>query len=55
MSCQLEPLEQIGGRREGVLRAHRMSAGFTPRDSVRYSIVAAEWPEVKARLAGLLR
>lgn len=48
-------IERIGGRREGVLRAHRMAADFTPRDSVRYSIVAAEWPEVKERLAGLLR
>lgn len=48
-------IERIGGRREGVLRAHRMAADFTARDSVRYSIVAAEWPEVKARLADLLR
>lgn len=48
-------IERIGGRREGVLRAHRMAADFTPRDSVRYSIVTAEWPEVKARLRGLLR
>jgi len=43
-------LERIGGQFEGVLRAHRMAADFIPRDSVRYSIVAAEWPAVKARL-----
>jgi N-acetyltransferase len=43
-------LERIGGKFEGVLRAHRMAADFTPRDSVRFSILAAEWPDVKRRL-----
>ena len=43
-------LERIGGQCEGILRAHRMAADFIPRDSVRYSIVAAEWPAVKQRL-----
>jgi N-acetyltransferase len=44
-------LERIGGQMEGVVRAHRMAADFTPRDSVRYSILASEWPAVKPRLA----
>lgn len=35
-------LERIDGKCEGILRAHRMAADFIPRDSVRYSIVAAE-------------
>lgn len=43
-------LERIGGRFEGILRAHRLAADFTPRDSVRYSILAGEWREVKRRL-----
>lgn len=43
-------LERLGASSEGVLRAHRLAADFTPRDSMRYSIVAAEWPEVRARL-----
>jgi RimJ/RimL family protein N-acetyltransferase len=47
-------LERIGGQCEGILRAHRMAADFIPRDSVRYSIVAAEWPTVKERLLGFL-
>jgi len=47
-------LERIGGQFEGVLRAHRMAADFIPRDSVRYSIVAAEWPAVKQRLLRLM-
>jgi RimJ/RimL family protein N-acetyltransferase len=48
-------LERIAGKFEGILRAHRMAANFTPRDSVRYSIIAAEWQEVKERLTRLLQ
>ena len=44
-------IERIGGKFEGVLRAHKIAADFTVRDSWRYSILAAEWPEAKARLA----
>lgn len=47
-------LERIGGRFEGILRAHRMAADYIARDSSRYSIVAAEWPSVKQRLGALL-
>jgi RimJ/RimL family protein N-acetyltransferase len=48
-------IERIGGKFEGILRAYRMAADFTPRDSARYSILAAEWPGVKQRLTGLLQ
>jgi RimJ/RimL family protein N-acetyltransferase len=47
-------LERLGAQREGLLRAHRMAADFTARDSVRYSLLAAEWPAVKTRLTSLL-
>ena len=47
-------LERIGAKFEGILRAHRMAADFIPRDSVRYSIIASEWPGVRHRLTGLL-
>ena len=47
-------LERIGGKCEGILRAHRMAADFIPRDSVRYSILAGEWPEVREKLGRLL-
>jgi N-acetyltransferase len=47
-------LERIGGKFEGILRAHRMAADYVARDSARFSIVAAEWPEVKRRLTQLL-
>jgi RimJ/RimL family protein N-acetyltransferase len=48
-------IERIGGKFEGVLRAHRMASDFTARDSWRYSILAAEWPDVKRRLTERLR
>lgn len=47
-------IERIGGRREGTLRAHRLAPDCTPRDSARYSIIAAEWPGVKERLSRIL-
>jgi N-acetyltransferase len=47
-------LERIGGTFEGVLRAHRIAADYTARDSMRFSIVAAEWPAVKDQLKHLL-
>jgi RimJ/RimL family protein N-acetyltransferase len=47
-------LERLGASNEGRLRAHRLAADFTPRDSMRYSIVAAEWPSVRARLTRML-
>jgi RimJ/RimL family protein N-acetyltransferase len=46
-------LERIGGQLEGILRAHRMAADYIPRDSVRYSILATDWPAVKQRLLQL--
>jgi len=44
-------IERIGGKFEGILRAHRMAADFIARDSARYSIIAEEWPEVKRKLS----
>ena len=47
-------LERIGGHFEGILRAHRMAADYIARDSVRYSVIAAEWPPVQQRLVDLM-
>ena len=47
-------IERTGGKFEGILRAHRMAADFTARDSARYSILAEEWPEVKLKLSRML-
>ena len=48
-------IERIGGKFEGILRSHRMATDFIARDSARFSIVAAEWPEVKRRLGERLK
>ena len=47
-------IERIGGQFEGLLRAHRLATDHTARDSARYSIVAEEWPAVKARLENFI-
>jgi N-acetyltransferase len=47
-------LERAGAHFEGILRAHRIAADYTARDSARYSIVASEWPAVKQRLLRML-
>jgi len=46
---------RIGARFEGIIRASRLAPDNTPRDSARFSIVAAEWPGVKAGLLERLR
>jgi RimJ/RimL family protein N-acetyltransferase len=47
-------IERIGAKFEGILRSHRIAADFIPRDSARYSIVAAEWPAVQRHLEAKL-
>jgi RimJ/RimL family protein N-acetyltransferase len=44
-------IERIGAKLDGILRADRPGADDTVRTSARFSIVASEWPEVKARLS----
>jgi RimJ/RimL family protein N-acetyltransferase len=43
-------IERIGAKFEGILRAHRMAADFTPRNTKRFSIVPDQWAEVKRAL-----
>ncbi|HEX9616983.1 MAG TPA: GNAT family protein [Anaerolineales bacterium] len=43
-------IERIGALREGVLRSHMITPEGYLRDSVYYSIIAPEWPRVKALL-----
>lgn len=43
-------MERIGFKREGVIRAHKLAADGVARDSFRYSMIAAEWPDAKKRL-----
>lgn len=48
-------IERLGCRLEGVLRAQKLAPDFSVRDSVRFSMIASEWPEAKERLLVRLR
>jgi N-acetyltransferase len=43
-------IEGIGAKKDGVLRHHAQRKDGTVRDSVMYSILAAEWPDVRRHL-----
>ena len=47
-------IARLGAVREGVLRAQMVMPDGWVRDTVMYSIIAPEWPAVKARLEGFL-
>jgi RimJ/RimL family protein N-acetyltransferase len=47
-------IRRLGAKQEGVLRNHMVMPGGRYRDSVSFSIIEAEWPEVKARLEAKL-
>jgi RimJ/RimL family protein N-acetyltransferase len=42
-----EAIARLGATREGVLRSHMVMADGYVRDTVMFSIVAAEWPHVR--------
>lgn len=48
-----QALERIGAVREGVFRKHMIVQQGHHRDSVYFSIVDTEWPQVKERLQAL--
>jgi N-acetyltransferase len=43
-------IEGIGAKKDGILRHHAMRRNGTVRDSVMYSILAGEWPDVRRHL-----
>ena len=43
-------IEGLGAKKDGVLRHHAMRRDGSVRDSVLYSILAAEWPDVRRHL-----
>lgn len=43
-------IEGLGAQQDGILRAQRIMANGTIRDTVVYSIIASEWPTVKTHL-----
>jgi N-acetyltransferase len=48
-------IQRIGAKPEGTLRAHRMAADFTPRNTLRFSILPTEWAAAKQALQQKLR
>jgi RimJ/RimL family protein N-acetyltransferase len=47
-------IERLGATFEGIRRAHVVTYDGTIRNSAYFSIIAAEWPDVKQRLDALL-
>ena len=45
---------RLGAKQEGILRSHMIMPNGRIRDSAVFSIIAEEWPEVKARLVAKL-
>ena len=43
-------IERLGAKQDGILRSHQVAPNGTLRDTVVYSIIASEWPTVKAHL-----
>ena len=43
-------IEALGAKKDGVLRHHQARVDGTPRDTVMYSMLATEWPDVKRHL-----
>jgi RimJ/RimL family protein N-acetyltransferase len=43
-------IEALGAKKDGVIRHHQLRRDGTVRDTVMYSVVATEWPDVKRHL-----
>jgi N-acetyltransferase len=48
-------IERLGAKRDGVLRHHAPRRDGSARDTVMYSMLAADWPAAKARLEAALQ
>ena len=48
-------IARIGGREEGIFRNHMITSTGRIRDSVYFSVIDSEWPQVKARLEEKLK
>ena len=46
-------IERLGAKLDGILRNHQIIGNGTMRDTCVYSIIASEWPTVKAHLHAL--
>lgn len=50
-----QAIERLGAIKEGLIRNERIMPDGRKRNSLRYSIIDAEWPLVKSRLLAMLR
>jgi RimJ/RimL family protein N-acetyltransferase len=48
-------IERLGAKQDGILRHHKRHADGSPRDTVVYSIIDSEWPEVERDLLAKLK
>jgi len=44
-------IERLGAKLDGILRSHQIASNGSLRDTCVYSIVASEWPTVRAHLS----
>ena len=49
-SASRRGIERLGAKLDGVLRSHQIAANGSLRDTCVYSILASEWPAVRANL-----
>jgi RimJ/RimL family protein N-acetyltransferase len=48
-------IERLGAKLDGILRSHSVAANGTLRDTAVYSIIAPEWPAIRAHLVWQLQ
>ena len=49
-SASQRAIERLGAKKDGVIRHHQARRDGSARDSVMYSVLKAEWPDVKRHL-----
>jgi RimJ/RimL family protein N-acetyltransferase len=45
-----QAIERLGARKDGVIRHHQARRDGTARNSVMYSVLVTEWPDVRRHL-----
>lgn len=48
-------IARLGAKQDGILRSHKRHADGSPRDTVVFSIIDSEWPQVKRNLQARLQ
>ena len=54
-SASRRAIERLGAKLDGILRHHALRRDGTVRDTVMYSVIAGEWPEVRDHLTYQLK